>query len=267
MDSYIYMKDIRIYTLFSGSSGNCHYIKLGEKEILIDAGKNAKAITEALSSIGADLLRISDVYITHDHSDHVSALRVLQKKNPSIRVHLHPLCVDAVKCGGADLSTAELVEGGCQYCDGDVRIVPFDVPHDAAACIGYRIEYRSGKRTFSVGIATDIGHLTLDITNGLCGCDAVIVESNHDVAMLIEGPYPEYLKHRILSHVGHLSNESCAKLCTYLAEQGTKRFMLAHLSKENNTPGLALRSASALSEAGVRVFTSSDVSPVCLYEE
>ena len=98
-------------------------------------------------------------------------------------------------------------------------------------------------------------------------CDAVIVESNHDVAMLIEGPYPEYLKHRILSHAGHLSNESCAKLCTYLAEQGTKRFMLAHLSKENNTPGLALRSASALSEAGVRVFTSSDVSPVCLYEE
>ena len=261
------MKDIRIYTLFSGSSGNCHYIKLGDKEILIDAGKNAKAITEALSSIGADIKRIADVYITHDHSDHTSALRVLQKKNPHIKLHFHPLCSEVLEQSGADISDSEHVRSGSELVSDNVKIIPFDVPHDASACVGYRIEYTSPEHPISIGVATDIGHLTLDIANGLCGCDAVIVESNHDIGMLIDGPYPEYLKHRILSQVGHLSNESCAKLCTYLCEQGTKYVMLAHISKENNTHELALKAASAVSRAGAKVVAASACTPVCLYEE
>lgn len=267
MDSYIFMKDIRIYTLFSGSSGNCHYIKLGEREILIDAGKNAKAVTESLSSIGADIKRITDIYLTHDHSDHTSALRVLQKKNPHIRVHCHPLCREAIAQSGTDTSDFIDTESGSERLSDEIRIVAFDVPHDASACLGYRIEYQADGRKMNVGVATDIGHLTLDITNGLCGCDAVIVESNHDAGMLIDGPYPEYLKRRILSPVGHLSNASCSKLCTYLSEQGTKCVMLAHISKENNTRELAAGAVSDLSESGVRIVVSSDVTPACLYEE
>ena len=261
------MKDIRIYSLFSGSSGNCHYVKLGEQEILIDAGKNAKAIVESLTSIGTDISNISSIYITHEHADHIAALRVLQKKNKSMRLCAHPLCAQGIAESGADVSeVTEMTADGC-LCDGKLRIKAFSVPHDSRACLGYRIEYGAFGCGLRVGVATDIGHLTCEVAEGLIGCDAVIVESNHDVQMLRCGPYPQYLKERIFSANGHLSNESCAKLCAYLSKNGATHFMLAHVSKENNTRQLAMHlTAEAVAESNARVTAALPNEPVCLYE-
>ena len=267
MDKFIHMNNVQIYTLFSSSSGNCHYLRLGEREILIDAGKNAKAIKGALSLIGTDIQNIRDICITHEHSDHISALRVLQKSNADMTLHFHPLCADAISMGGVDISGAvSLSEGECIDEDG-IRISAFGVCHDSRACLGYRIEYTDGPDTFKIGIATDVGHLTCEVAEGLCGCDCVIVESNHDADMLRRGPYPEYLKARIFSSEGHLPNESCAKLCSYLTKLGTHHVMLAHLSKENNDPTLALKlTREAIANESINVVCASPDTPVCLYD-
>ena len=261
------MNNVKVYTLFSSSSGNCHYLRLGSKELLVDAGKNAKAVCSALESIGADIKNISSVYVTHEHSDHTSALRVLQKKNDSMTLHMHTLCADAVSDAGVDVSRCVRLNAGDTLEDDGVMIRAFGVCHDSRACLGYRIEYTENDATVRIGIATDVGHLTCEVAEGLLGCDYVIVESNHDPEMLKTGPYPEYLKARIFSSSGHLPNESCAKLCSYLTKLGTSRIMLAHISSENNDPTLALRlTEDAVSNESVTVRCARRDMPVCLYD-
>ncbi len=267
MDQYTYMNNIRIYTLFSSSSGNCHYIRLGNSEMLIDAGKNAKAIDRALSEIGADVHNISAVCITHEHSDHISALRVLQKENTAMKLHCHPMCAEAIAASGADISHSVMMKEGDTIDYENIHIRCFGVCHDSRACLGYRIEYSDGEEHLKIGIATDIGHLTCEVAEGLVGCDCVIIESNHDAEMLRHGPYPDHLKARIFSSDGHLPNESCAKLCSYLTKLGTKCIMLAHISKENNDPALALKLTSqAIADPGVKVMCARPDTPVCLYD-
>ena len=261
------MNNVRIYTLFSSSSGNCHYLRLGNNELLIDAGKNAKAVCTALESIGADIKNVRSVYVTHEHSDHTSALRVLKKKNASMTLHMHPLCADALSESGMDMSGCVRISEGESLDEGGVRVRAFGVCHDSRACLGYRIEYTEGDESVRIGIATDIGHLTCEVAEGLLGCDYVIVESNHDPEMLKTGPYPDYLKARIFSASGHLQNESCAKLCSYLAKLGTTGIMLAHISKENNDPALAQRmTEEAVADSSVLVRYARPDVPVCLYE-
>ena len=267
MDQYTYMNNIRIYTLFSSSSGNCHYLRLGENELLIDAGKNAKAVCAALSSIGTDIKNIRSIYVTHEHSDHTSALRVLRKKNAGMTLHMHPLCADAMADSGIDMAGCVRISEGETLDEDGVRIRAFGVCHDSRACLGYRIEYTEGDESVRIGIATDIGHLTCEVAEGLLGCDYVIVESNHDPEMLKTGPYPDYLKVRIFSPSGHLQNESCAKLCSYLSKLGTHGIMLAHISKENNDPALALKlTEDAVANGAVTVRCARPDTPVCLYE-
>lgn len=267
MGQYTYMNNVKVYTLFSSSSGNCHYLRLGSKELLVDAGRNAKAVCSALESIGSNINNINSIYITHEHSDHTSALRVLQKKNSNITLHMHALCADAVSDSGVDTSRCVRLNAGDVLEEDGVVIRTFGVCHDSRACLGYRIEYTEGGETVRIGIATDVGHLTCEVADGLLGCDCVIVESNHDPEMLKTGPYPEHLKARIFSSSGHLPNESCAKLCAYLSKLGTSRIMLAHLSGENNDPALALRlTEEAVGNNGVTVRCAKPDTPVCLYD-
>ncbi len=261
------MKNVRIYTLFSSSSGNCHYLRLGNNELLIDAGKNAKAVCASLEAIGTDIKNISSVYVTHEHSDHTSALRVLQKRNTAMTIHMHPLCADALSESGMDMSGCVRISEGELLNEGEIKVRAFGVCHDSRACLGYRIEYTEGDEVIRIGVATDIGHLTCEVAEGLLGCDYVIVESNHDPKMLKTGPYPDYLKARIFSSSGHLQNESCAKLCSYLSKLGTYGIMLAHISKENNDPALALKTTEdAVGNDSVTVRYARPDIPVCLYE-
>lgn len=241
------MVDYRIVSLYSGSGGNSTYIRVADTAILIDAGKNAKRLCTALKNIGSDISEIRAIFITHDHADHISALEVLSKKN-DIPIHIteRSACVFD-RCVGTPVCS-RLVRHTPLFSEqvGDITVTSFITPHDSMMSVGYRIEFFDGDEKRAVGVATDIGYVTEDIKAGLLGCEAVVIESNHDEEMLKNGTYPDMLKRRILSRRGHLSNKDSAALSAYLASEGTRAFLLAHLSEENNEPSLAFEETERL---------------------
>lgn len=253
------MNNCRIVTLYSGSGGNSTFIRVADTAILIDAGKNAKRLCTALKSIGSDIEEIRAIFVTHDHNDHTSALEVLSKKH-NIPIHITeqsarifdriaPAPIHSRLVRHTPIFSVEV---------GDVTVSSFETPHDSMMSVGYRIEFFDGEEKRAVGVATDIGYVTDEIRMGLSGCEAVVIESNHDIDMLRHGSYPDVLKRRILSNRGHLSNEDSATLSSYLAERGTRAFLLAHLSEENNEPSLAYEETErAISDAGVSIAVAS----------
>ena len=143
---------------------------------------------------------------------------------------------------------------GVEFCEqvGELQVRSFRTPHDSRMSVGYRIEFFDGEQKRAIGFATDIGYISDEIRENLRGCEAVVLESNHDLDMLMTGPYPRDLKMRVASKRGHLSNRECADFAIELAESGTRGILLAHLSKENNEPTLALEeSERALGGLGV----------------
>ncbi len=234
------MDNVSLISLYSGSKGNCTYIRAGADEILIDAGRSLRALTNALCSVGSDLCRIKAIFITHEHSDHVSALEMLSKK---FRIPIH-ITEDSAK---KIIATTSYVKNNL-VCHpplyeekiGGITVRSFPTPHDSDMSVGFTIELPNGKK---IGYATDIGHITNEIRQNLLGSEAVVIESNHDTSMLQSGPYPAWLKVRIGSLRGHLSNTDCCAFIPELAASGTKDILLAHLSGENNTPNAALNAA------------------------
>ena len=241
---------LRAATLASGSSGNCAVVSDGTVHILIDAGISARRVAQGLRALGLSPAQLSGVLITHEHSDHISGLDVLCRQM------------------GADLYTAEgtarqicyrragmegrfqVFEPGERFAVGSLVIHPFATSHDAACPVGYSIE-GGGRR---LCLCTDTGYVTPEAAEAAAGCHLLICESNHDVDMLRAGPYPPYLKERILGDRGHLSNEAGAALAAGAVRGGARRVVLAHLSQENNTPALALAASKrALEALGARV--------------
>ncbi len=230
----------KLCPLFSGSSGNSYYLESAGSGILIDCGRNAKQIELALREREIDLNRIRAVFITHEHSDHISALKVFASR--------YKLRVYATEGTGAELRAKGLIKDDTVLLSADykgveldsMRITPFPISHDCAEGCGYFVETQDGRRT---AFATDTGIITPEIKKALTGCDTVVLESNHDVGMLQCGGYPYILKRRILSDRGHLSNEECARIAAQLVGTGTTRLLLAHLSRENNIPELAEKTA------------------------
>ncbi len=220
--------------LFSGSRGNCTYIKSGVTEILIDCGKSARKIACALRELGTDISNISALFITHEHTDHTSALETLCAAS-GVPVHM-------TERSAASCKTPSIMFTACthpdRFCEriGDLTVESFPLPHDSACHVGYIITDKDGD-TF--GIATDMGHVTEEAIDELSRCRRVMIEANHDVELLRYGRYPAFLKARILSPKGHLSNEDCAHLACTLADRGCEVIALAHLSPENNTPQIA----------------------------
>ena len=247
------MHDVRVISLYSGSTGNSFAICAGADCILIDAGKNARQLCTALASakISADAVRA--IFLTHEHNDHIAALSVFLKKYP-IPVHLPTGCV--YKLSGDPAIEPHLCAHPPIYQEkiGCMTVTSFPTPHDSRASVGYRIEIDCPDGIYRVGYATDIGYVSRDVEAGLLGCDAVVLESNHDEEMLIEGIYPEHLKQRILSRRGHLSNPDSAVFASRLCAFGTKSLMLAHLSQENNTPDTAYDACvSAVADTRVHI--------------
>lgn len=244
-----------VVNLYSGSGGNCTYVKVGDRRILIDAGGTFKALSRELNKIDVDFREITDIFITHEHGDHTHALSVFLKKHPT-RVHMTKTVAKAM--GIKDDSVlfpctftyeneffVEL-SNGC-------KIKAFIVPHDSLQCVGYVID--DGEER--VGIATDLGYATQNVYDSLRGCTSVIIEANHDTEMVRNGCYPQALKTRILSGGGHLSNTDCAELCSALARAGTKKIMLTHLSRENNTVECAFNTVNeGIKKYGVSLFVS-----------
>lgn len=253
----------RLVTLYSGSTGNATFVSAGNTCILIDAGKSARALCSALTSIGSDIGKIDAIFITHEHCDHVSALDIIAKKHD---IPIHMTEKSARKFDRTPDSSVHkcLVRHDDVFCVtlGDITVRSFKTPHDSNMSVGYRIELYDGEENHTVGVATDIGYVTEDIRCGLRGCEAVVLESNHDEQMLEDGPYPHHLKLRIRSNRGHLSNSDSAAFAASLAEGGTRGFILAHLSQENNTPELAFDEIhSAISNPKIKIFVAHPDEP------
>ena len=231
---------MQVTVFASGSSGNCLLVSSGDSHILIDAGISMRRISAGLTRAGISWRDIGGVLITHEHSDHISGLKTMIRQC-NVPIYA-PRTVAArlyVMLPGIENQLRTAAVGEAFSVSGFI-VRAFHTPHDTDESVGYRVE---GDGVFA--LATDMGHVTDEILDGLTGADTVLIEANHDPELLRMGPYPAYLKMRILSEHGHLSNPDCAQLARALSESGTTRIVLGHLSRENNRPELALETVRA----------------------
>ena len=241
---------MKIHVFASGSSGNCMLVSERDSSLLIDAGISMRRVESSLRQTGLHIQDIGGVLITHEHSDHVSGLKMLAKYH-SIPIYAPKLVALRLREQIPELDRCLWpFSAGEPLRLENLTVRAFHTPHDTPESVGYRIE---GDGVFAM--ATDMGCLTEEVLTGLKGADTVLIESNHDERMLRSGPYPPYLKRRILADTGHLSNENCARLARTLADSGTRQIVLGHLSRENNTPSLALTaSEEALAGTGAALY-------------
>ncbi len=221
--------------LFSGSSGNCEYIGYNGKGILIDAGVSAKRISEALTAKSIDISGVLAILVTHEHTDHITGLRVFAAKH-KIPVYASYRTVAALSADEKLTSSVSLVPFFKNVKIGEFTVERFDTSHDCEGSSGYKVTAPDGR---IASVCTDLGCITSSVKDALLGSHLVMLESNHDVSMLRNGPYPLSLKQRIASDHGHLSNNCCADFLPELIDSGTVRIVLGHLSKENNRPKIA----------------------------
>lgn len=227
---------ITFCSLFTSSSGNCTYLSYRGGGILIDAGVSAKRICQALQEIGGDIRQIEAVFVTHEHADHVKGIPVLCSKY-QIPVFANAATLKAIAgIGRLDEELIHPMAVGATCRAGEFAVTSFATPHDSVHSVGYNIV--AGDRKISV--VTDLGYFAPEVAAAVRDADFLMIESNHDEDMLRHGRYPAYLKARILSDTGHLSNGNCAHAVKSMAVNGTRAFVLAHMSKENNSPAAAL---------------------------
>lgn len=238
----------RFFTIASGSSGNCCYVGGSDAGVLVDAGISCKGIVTGMCDRDIALSMVKAILITHEHIDHIRGLKVLLKKQDvpvfaSAEVLDYLIGHDCVPQG----AQLEVIDGNIAV--AGMSIDCFHTSHDSVHSLGYRI-HTADDRT--IGVATDLGYVSKAVKKSIMGCDLVLMESNYEPSMLMNGSYPYYLKRRIAGRQGHLSNEDCAALLPELVRSGVTRLVLAHLSKENNIPELAYEtSLSGLSGAAM----------------
>lgn len=224
-------------SLFSGSTGNSSLIQTENTKILIDVGESAKKISEALVSINVKPEEINAILITHEHSDHIKGLGTFSKR------YNIPVYANIDTWNSIPTQREKIVPNNIKYFNfekfdiGDLSIIPFSIPHDAANPCGFSI-YHGNKK---ISIATDIGHMTTEVVNNLTNSSFVLLEANYDLNILKCSSYPYVLKQRISGPNGHLSNDDAGKTISYLVKHGLNSVMLGHLSKENNFPELAYK--------------------------
>ena len=229
---------MRLCSIASGSSGNCIYVGSDTTHLLVDVGISGKRTEAGLKELDLSMRDIDGIFITHEHADHIAGLGVLGRKY-GIPIYATKGTINAIKNSNA---VGEIPDELFCPISADEKIVikdlvcnPMKISHDAAEPVAYRIQH--GKKR--VGIITDLGNYNDYTVESLKGMDALLLEANHDVNMLQVGPYPYYLKQRILGDRGHLSNERAGQLLCSLLHDKLQSVMLGHLSKENNLPELA----------------------------
>jgi phosphoribosyl 1,2-cyclic phosphodiesterase len=245
---------VSVSVLASGSRGNCALVATSTTRILVDAGLSGRETFKRLrvlgertpgECVGGREPDISAILITHEHSDHVAGLQRLAKKL-NVPVFLtastHHAWSRAVRdAEGAipELPKSEHFSAGRGFRVGDIEVMPFTIPHDAADPVGFTFRAEGVK----IGFATDLGYMPVSVRDHLRGCSVLVIESNHDVEMLRSGSYPWSVKQRVMSRVGHLSNEALAEFFSSDYDGGAEYVILAHLSEQNNHPEIARAAA------------------------
>lgn len=248
---------MRLCSIASGSSGNCIYVGSDATHLLVDCGISGKKTEEGLNGLGLTGYDIDGILVTHEHSDHIAGLGVLCRKY-EIPIFATKGTIRAIlKNGGKNAPEPSLfheIEADSKLIIKDLAVSPMRISHDAAEPVAYRIGY-GGKR---VAVCTDLGVYNDYTVECLKGMDALLLEANHDINMLQVGPYPYYLKQRILGDRGHLSNENSGRLLCRILHDNLKAVMLGHLSKENNMPELAYESVRMEITLGDCPYTAED---------
>jgi len=229
---------MRLCSIASGSSGNCIYVGSDTTHLLVDVGISGKRTEAGLKSLEICPTDIDGILITHEHADHIAGIGVMARKY-GIPIYATPGTVKAIRSntsvGKIDEDLFVEVQADSKFTIKDIVVNPMKISHDAAQPVAYRFAYGNRK----AAICTDLGVFNEYTVDALRGMDALLIEANHDVNMLQVGPYPYYLKQRILGDRGHLSNENSGKLLSRILHDDLKTIILGHLSKENNLPELA----------------------------
>jgi len=232
---------MRLCSIASGSSGNCIYVGSETTHLLVDVGISGKKTENGLKELGLTGRDIDGILITHEHADHIQGLGVLARKY-EIPIYATAGTIQAIKecegIGNVEESLFNEVKEDTKFTLKDLTVNPMRISHDAAQPVAYRIAYGRKK----VAVCTDLGVYNDYTVECLKGMDAILLEANHDINMLQVGPYPYYLKQRILGDRGHLSNENTGRLLCRILHDNLKAILLGHLSKENNLPELAYES-------------------------
>ncbi len=223
--------------LASGSSGNCIYVGHDDTRLLVDAGISGKKIAEGLAEVSVLPEQIQGILITHDHCDHIQGAAVFARKY-NVPLYGTALTLEAIerqaRCA-VPKSLLKVIAADRPFDIGSIEVRPFTISHDALDPVSYTLSAGGRK----VGFATDLGIYTDYTVEALSGCDALYIEANHDVNMLMLGTYAYSTKLRIDSPLGHLSNEACAELIEKVRSERLKNIVLGHISKENNLEELA----------------------------
>ena len=229
---------MKICSLASGSKGNCLYVETGDTRVLIDAGLSLRETLLRMEGRGIDAARVQAIMVSHEHIDHIRSAGSFARKFKVPVIASHLVC----RMSESQLKKSHLIEfeSGCAFAFRDVQIDPFPITHDACDPVGFVIESGEGR----CASATDLGIVTRLVREKLRGSRFLNLESNHDMEMLMNGPYPWNLKQRIKSRHGHLSNEESLELLFELAHDGLEALVMAHISEVNNHPDHVVRSTA-----------------------
>jgi phosphoribosyl 1,2-cyclic phosphodiesterase len=250
--------------LGSGSSGNSTFVASTRAKILVDAGFSYRETVRRMATIGEHPESLQGILITHEHSDHISGLAKLAKQ------HRIPVYISAMTRAALppkmELPCVETIAPGTRFEIGDITIEPFTIPHDAVDPVAFRFT-AEGLR---VAVATDLGYLPENVKDRLRGCHCMVIESNHDIEMLRNGPYPWYVKQRVMARTGHLSNTSLGEFLREEYDGEAQVMVLAHLSEQNNHPQIArLEATSSLQSRNAsqpKLVVSSQTEPTELFQ-
>lgn len=261
---------MNLTSIASGSSGNCIYVGNKKSHFLIDAGISRKRIVEGLSSIEVEPEMIQGIFITHEHTDHINGLGVFLRKYP-VPVFATAKTIDEIlhtpSLGKIDKNLFEVIEPDRPMVMDGIQIEASCILHDAADPVCYTLRDSDSK----VGIATDFGTYDEYLVEKMQGCETLLVESNHDVNMLMVGPYPYPLKRRILGNKGHLSNDRAGQFLSEVIGETCRHIFLGHLSKENNYSELAYETVKLelslhnidIEKEGLTLQVASRTAPTC----
>lgn len=231
----------RFSVLASGSTGNAMVVDNGEVRLLVDAGLSAKKMEELMQARDISCTQLDGILVTHEHADHIKGLGVLSRKyklpiyaNEKTWAEIRP------KIGEIDEANEKMFETGATLDFGNLKVTSFEISHDAADPVGYSFE----QNDYKLSLITDTGYVSPKIVREAADSDALILECNHDIDMLRVGRYPWNVKRRILSDLGHLSNEAAGEALYELVSEKTRRIYMAHLSRDHNMMDLARMTVS-----------------------